>query len=159
TMAALALTVTELTVEMENAGALPILIALGAAEEGQDPQAIHGMLAGMGTALPIALLGPTPESIAVGTEVAAFLSGTPKLSITLTAPDPAGIGLAELMAAETDPSALAGKITVSATASGEAQPLIFPELPPAALPQTEPDQPTRPDSTPDGSAAAPAEPA
>jgi hypothetical protein len=132
TQALTRLAVTDLTIELENNGFLPVLVAFAARDEGQDPQALHAVLVGMGTALPISLLGATPDSVAVGTSVAAFLSGTPQLTLNVVAKDAAGVGLAELMAAESDPSALTEKITVTATTAGEQQALEFPSLPPKA---------------------------
>jgi hypothetical protein len=130
TLALTGLAVTDLQIQLENRGFLPILVAFAARDEGQPPQALHAALVGMGTALPIGLLGATPESVEVGTSIAAFLGGTPQLTLNVVAKDPAGIGLADLMAAESDPTALAGKITVTATTAGEQQALEFPELPP-----------------------------
>lgn len=132
TLALTRLAVTDLQIELENSGILPILVALAASEDNQDPEALHAALVGMGTALPIGLLGATPESVEVGTAIAAFLSGAPNLTLEVVAKDEAGIGLAELMAAESDPSALTARITVTATASGEQQALDFPSLPESA---------------------------
>jgi hypothetical protein len=140
TLALTRLAVTDLQIEIENDGFLPLLIASAAAEEGQDPAALHAGLVGMGSALPIGLLGATPDSVEVGARVAAFLSGTPQLTLNVVAKDEAGVGLAELLAAESDPTALTSKITVTATTSGEQQVMEFPELPtPAEEPEADAD--------------------
>lgn len=129
TVAAAALTVTELTIDIDNDGFVPLLIAAAAAEQNTPPEAFHVALSGMAQAMPLALLGPSPDSVKVGEAIGKFLRGAPGLSITLTAADPRGIGLAELMAAENDPSVLKDKVKVAATASGEIQPFTYPELP------------------------------
>lgn len=137
TLALTRLAVTDLQIDIDNRGILPILVAIAAREEGQDPAALHAALVGMGSALPIGLLGATPDSVEVGSSIAAFLGGAPQLTLNVVSKDAAGIGLADLMAAETDPSALTAKITVTASTSGEQQPLEFPTLPPAEEPEAD----------------------
>lgn len=131
--AALTLTATELTVEIENAGGLPLLIAAAAAEEKQEPESFHVAIAGMAQALPLALLGGTPEALELSTALGAFMNGTPALRVTLTAVDPRGIGLPELLAAQEDPGVLRGKFTIAAEAAGEPVPLVWPDLPSSNL--------------------------
>jgi hypothetical protein len=137
TQAAMALTVTELTLAVDNQGMVPALIAMGAAEDGQPPQIIHATLIGAAQGLPIALLGATPEATSLAQALGAFATGTPQLSVTLI--DPKGIGLADLMAAQENPAALQGKFTIAATASGEAVPFVYPEI-------TKPETPPTPET-------------
>jgi hypothetical protein len=134
--AAMGLTATELTIEIENAGALALAIAAAAAEEGQQPQVFQIAMAGMAQAMPLAILGGTPEALKVSEALGAFMRGTPNLTLTLTSTDPKGIGLAELMAAEDDPTLLKDKVTITASASGEPVPFVWPEPPAEPAPQT-----------------------
>jgi hypothetical protein len=138
--AAMALTVTELKIDIENSGIAPALIAAAAAEQKLAPEAFHVQLAAMSRALPMGILGATQESLKVGEALGAFLEGSPKVTLTLTSVDPKGIGLAEFMAAQQNPAALQGKFTIVAEASGEKVPFVFPEMPaPQPAPQPTPD--------------------
>jgi hypothetical protein len=69
-----------------------------------------------------------------------FLAGAPQLTVTLTSIDPAGISVAEFMAAQEDPAALKGKVSIAASVSGEPVPFTWPETPAAPSP-TEPASP------------------
>jgi hypothetical protein len=157
TVASTALTVTELNIEIENNGMVPLLIAAAATEEQMPPEAFRVTLAGMAQALPLAMLGATPDALGLSQSLGAFLEGAPNLTINLKSIDPRGIGLAELMAAEEDPAALKGKVAITASVSGEPVPFVFPELrqaPQPATPTPEPATPTPDATTP----SAPAEP-
>ena len=134
TLAATGITVTRLTLELENGGLTPLLIAVAAADEGMPPEALHAAFTGVVRALPLATLGSTPEALSLSNALGSFLQGAPKLTLTLTAKDPAGIGLADLMAAEDDPAVLKEKVTIVADVSGDPIPFSFPELPPKAAP-------------------------
>lgn len=129
--ASMALTATDLKIEVENAGVLSLIIAAAAAEEKQPPEKFQVAMAGMAQALPLAILGGTPEALQLSAALGAFMSGTPNLTLTLTSTDPKGIGLAELMAAEDDPSVLKGKVSIAAEVSGEPVPFVWPEMPAA----------------------------
>lgn len=142
--AAAGLTVKELTIDIENGGLAPALIAMMAREEGQEPQEFHVALTGLARALPLAVLGGTPEAVELSNALGSFLGGAPNLRVTLTSVDPAGIGLNDLAAAENDPAALKGKVTIAAEASGEPVPFVWPEVeeqrqpppPPPAAPRS-----------------------
>lgn len=125
-VAAMGLTATEITIEVENAGALSLMLAAAAAEEKQDPKTFQVAAAGMAQALPLALLGGTPEALGLSNALGAFLNGTPNLKLTLTAVDPAGISLPELMAAQENPALLKDKVSIAAEANGEPVPFVFP---------------------------------
>ena len=137
TAAAQNLTFKDLRLEIMDEGIISVIIALAAREENQPPAAFRAVLAGLAQALPLAMLGATGDAMAVGTALRSFISGTPKLQLTITAKDPGGISLAELEALEKDPSVIAGKVAITAAASGEPRPVTEIELeakPPAALP-------------------------
>ena len=132
--ASLGLTLKDLEIEIADEGMSNLLIALAAKEQNQTPVVLRAMLSGLAQALPMAALGPSAESTALGTELRAFIEGKPNLKLTLTSKDPAGITLAEFEAAQQDPTALIGKLTIVAAASGEPRPVAEP----AAAPATEP---------------------
>jgi hypothetical protein len=132
--ASMALTVTELKIDIQNSGIAPTLIAAAAAEQKLDPEAFHVQLVAMSRALPMGVLGATQEALKVGEALGTFLEGAPNLTITLTSVDPNGLGLAEFMAAQQNPEALKGKFTIVAEANGEKVPFVFPEITAPAAP-------------------------
>lgn len=134
TAAAMDLTFKDLQLDVTDEGITSVIIALAAKEEKLEPAAFRAVLSGLAQALPLALLGANEEAVAVGTALREFVDGRPNLSLTVTATDPAGIALAELEALEKDPAAIAGKLSITAEASGEPRPLA--ELAPPAEPQT-----------------------
>ncbi len=125
-LAAQAITLRELTLEIEDRGIGSILIATGARDAGQPEAAFRTAVAGMAQGLTLAFLGNTPEALMAAQQLGNFLLGASHLELTITSRDEAGIGLADLAAAETNPAALAGKITVVAVADGE--PVTLPLL-------------------------------
>ena len=53
----------------------------------------------------------------VGAAISAFISGKARnLTIDMTSKEPAGLGMMDFMAAESDPTALIGKVNIDATA-------------------------------------------
>lgn len=126
TMAAMLLTLLDVTVEVEDRGIGSIAFAAGAKDAGQPEAAFRTAVAGMAQGMTLAFLGNTAEALTAAQQLGTFLSGASHLKLTITAKDTAGIGLADLAAAEKDPTALAGKLNVVAEASGEpvALPLI-----------------------------------
>jgi hypothetical protein len=139
--ASLGLTVKDLTVDIEDRGLYGMVLAISAAESGQPMQASRIALSGMVQGMTLAILGSDETSLTAVGELGKFLSGTnSKVSITLTAKEGAGLSLADLSALEKDPTVLAGKVTVTAVASGDPVPMI--EAPAA------PAEPTAPAETP-----------
>jgi hypothetical protein len=154
--AAMGLTVKQVNISIDNEGFVPALLALAAQEQGQTPQTFQVAAAGMAAALPLALLGGTPDAKALSGALGDFFGGAPNLRITLTANDPAGIAVTELMAAQNDPARLRGKVTVTASAEGEKVPFTYPDLtPPPAEPATPTPEAAAP--TPEVTAPAPTE--
>ena len=133
--ASMSMTVKDLTVSLDNQGFVPALIAFAALEQGQAPEALHVGFTGMAQALPLALLGATADAQSLSTALGAFFQGAPNLTIKLTAVDPNGIGLPELMAAQENPALLKGKVTITASADGPPLPFTFPDL--SSLPAPE----------------------
>lgn len=125
--ASAALTLKDLEIEIADQGMTNLLVALAAREQNQRPVVFRAALSGIAQALPLAALGPSPEAVALGTELRAFVDGKPNLRLTVTARDPAGLGLADLGKAQQDPSVLRGKVTIVAKASDEAGPAVEPD--------------------------------
>jgi hypothetical protein len=135
--ASLGLTVKDLTVDLEDRGFYGMVLAISSAEGGQPMQATRTALSGMVQGMTLAILGSDETSLAAVGELGKFLSGAnSKVSITITAKDGVGLSLADLSALEKDPTVLAGKVTVTAVASGD------------PVPQVEAPAPTTPAETP-----------
>ncbi len=140
--ASAALTFKQLEIEVADAGVTDLVVALAAREQNQKPVIFRAMLSGLAQALPIATLGPSEEATALGEALRGFIEGKPNLRLTLTATDPAGIGLAEFEAAQQNPALLAGKLSIVAEASGEPrqpEPAAPSAPPPAAAPPPAPE--------------------
>ncbi|MDB5542273.1 MAG: hypothetical protein JWQ89_4000 [Devosia sp.] len=119
TAAAMLITLRDVTLEVEDRGIGAIAFAAGAKDAGQPEPAFRTAVAGMAQGMTLAFLGNTTEALTAAQQLGTFLTGASHLKLTITANDEAGIGLADLAAAETNPAALAGKLTVVAEASGE----------------------------------------
>lgn len=119
TMAAMLLTLRDVTIEVEDRGIGSLAFAAGAKEAGQSEESFRTAVAGMAQGMTLAFLGNTTEALTAAQQLGTFLGGASHLKLTITAKDEAGIGLADLAAAETNPAALAGKLNVVAEASGE----------------------------------------
>lgn len=130
-VAAMGLTAKELTLDLDDRGISGLIIGVAAAEENQDPAAMRLGFAGLAQAMLVGLIGSTPEAMAASEEIATFIKSKPQVSVTLKATDEAGIAMPLLMAAADNPAALAGQISVSATASGDARPADTPIATPA----------------------------
>lgn len=129
--ASMALTVKDLTVDIEDRGFYGMVLAVSSAEGGQPMQSTRTAISGMVQGMTLAILGSSESSIAAVAELGKFLSGAnSKVSITLTAKDGAGLSLDDLAALEKDPTVLAGKVDVTAVASGDPVPQV--EAAPAA---------------------------
>jgi len=138
--AGMGLTVKNLTVDLEDRGFYGMVLAISSAEGGQPLQATRTALSGMVQGMTLAILGSDETSLAAVGELGKFLSGAnSRVSITLTAKDGAGFSLADLSALEKDPTVLAGKVTVSAIASGD--PVAQVEVTPAPAPDAAPASP------------------
>jgi hypothetical protein len=119
TLAAMLLTLRDVTVEVEDRGWISLAFAAGAKEAGQSEASFRTAVAGMAQGMTLAFLGNTTEALTAAQQLGTFLNGASHLKLTITSKDEAGIGLADLAAAETNPAALAGKLNVVAEASGE----------------------------------------
>jgi len=130
-VAAMGLTLQEITFELDDRGLSTLLVGIGAAEQGQDPTVMRVGMAGLAQAMLLGLVGTTPEAMAASEQVANFIKTNPQLVLTLRATTDGGLPLPLLMAAAEDPSVLAGQIAIEATASGAPRPADQP----LAMPQ------------------------
>jgi hypothetical protein len=123
--AGMGLTVKNLTIDLEDRGFYGLMLAVSAAEGNQPLQATRTAISGMVQGMTLAILGSDESSLAAVGELGKFLSGAnSRVSITLTAKDGAGLSLADFEKLEKDPTVLAGKVTVTAVASGDPVPQV-----------------------------------
>jgi hypothetical protein len=114
TAGAMALTVTDLSVDLQDFGGVDAFMGLAGAEQGATAEQMRPMLAGVVEGMAMGLLAGTPQATAVGQALGNFLRGGEQITINVTSNDPNGVGIPDLMAAEQDPTALLGKVTIDA---------------------------------------------
>lgn len=115
--AAMGVAISNLKLDITDTGLSDIVVARVAAEQGSDPATMRPVFAGLAEGTVIGLLAGAAEAQKVGAALNAFVSGNAKyLTIEMTANTPPGLGLMDFMAAEDDPTALIGKVTIDASA-------------------------------------------
>lgn len=116
-MAAMGVAISQLKLDITDAGLSDLILATVAAEQGSDPATMRPIFAGLAEGTVVGLLAGAAEAQKVGAALNAFVSGKAKyLTIEMTAKEPPGLGLMDFMAAESDPTVLIGKVTIDATA-------------------------------------------
>jgi hypothetical protein len=116
TATAMGLTVTDLEVDVEDYGGIDIFMTLAGQEQGASAAQMRPMMAGVVEGMAAGLLGGTPQATGVAQALGNFLRGGQGVTINVTANDPNGIGLPELMQAEQDPTVLLNQVTIDAQA-------------------------------------------
>ncbi|HTN60017.1 MAG TPA: hypothetical protein VL147_00505, partial [Devosia sp.] len=115
--AAMGVVIKNLKVDVIDAGLSDIILARVAADQGSDATTMRPIFGGLAEGTILGMLAGAAEAQKVGKAVNAFIAGDAKaLTIEMTAKDPAGLGLADFMAAEDDPTLLIGKTNITATA-------------------------------------------
>lgn len=114
-----ALTVKDVTINVTDDGLGKIVWPLAAAEQGQtDVEAYRQQMAGFAEGLAIQLIGPTDAARQLGAALSEFVTGGKgEITINIKAKDPNGIPMAMFMAAQNDPSILAGQVDVTGMAN------------------------------------------
>ena len=115
--AAMGVAISQLKLDVTDEGLSDIILTSVAAEQGSDPATMRPVFAGLAEGTVVGLLAGAAEAQKVGAALNAFVSGKAKyLTIEMTAKEPPGLGLADFMAAESDPTVLIGKVTIDASA-------------------------------------------
>lgn len=116
--ASLGMTVKQLTIRATDDGVGALVYPLAASQEGvTDIEAYRTQLAGLAEGLAIQLLGSTEASRQLGAALGDFVTGRKgAMTITITAKAPGGVPLALFMAAQNDPTILAGQVDVVGSA-------------------------------------------
>lgn len=113
------LTVKDVTINVTDDGLGAILWPLVAAEQGQtDVEAFRTQMAGYAEGLAIQLIGPTESARQLGQALGEFVTGGKgEITINIKSIDPNGIPMAMFIAAQNDPSILAGQIEITGLAN------------------------------------------
>lgn len=115
--AAMGVAISHLKLEVTDMGLSDLVLAIASADQGGDAATLRTVYSGLAEGTIVSMLADAAEAQKVGAAVSAFVAGKAKeLSIDLTAKEPPGLGLADFMAAEEDPTLLIGKVNISATA-------------------------------------------
>jgi hypothetical protein len=116
---AFALTVKDVTINVTDDGLGKIVWPLAAAEQGQtDVDAYRKQMAGFAEGLAIQLIGPTDAARQLGAALGEFVTGGKgEITISIKSKDPAGIPMAMFIAAQNDPSILAGQVEITGMAN------------------------------------------
>lgn len=130
--AAQMLTIKDLNITLDDGGISGLIVAAASAEAGQPEGALRTQVSGLVQGMTLAILGNSDEALVAAQSLGKFLGGQARnVTVTLTATDPAGLGIGDFAAFEQDPTALSGKVTISATASGQPVTLPAPSAAPA----------------------------
>ena len=115
--AAMDLAIRNLKVDVTDQGLSDIIFQVAAAEQGSDPATMRPVFAGLAQGSIIGMLAGATEAQEVGLAVADFVNGKAKrLTIDMTAKEPAGVSFPDFAAAETNPALLVDKVTIKAKA-------------------------------------------
>lgn len=120
-MAAMGLVVKDVILDVTDTGGKALALKQAATEQGVDEKTLATQMAGIAQGTALAMLGGTADAKTVGDALAAFIGGSDKITINMTAKDPAGVGLVEFMALEEDPTQITQVMTITAEASSATQ--------------------------------------
>jgi hypothetical protein len=115
--AGMAVTIKSIKTDTVDAGLADKMVPLLAQQNGADPATFRSQMAAAAEGAAIAMLGSTDEARSLGEAVSDFIAGKKKaLTITVTAKDPNGIAVPQLIQAEDDPTALAAAVNITGNA-------------------------------------------
>ncbi len=115
--AAMEIAISNLNLDILDEGLSDIVLASVAAEQGADPATLRPVFAGLAEGTVVGIMAGAAEAQKLGGAINSFVSGKAKrLNIDLTAKEEPGLGMADFIAAETDPTVLIGKVNITATA-------------------------------------------
>jgi hypothetical protein len=112
--ASMGVTVKSITLTIRDDGLGDKLVPLLAAEQNADPATFRTQMAGVAEGAALQMLGSTDQARALGAAVGDFMSGkTKSVRIDITAKDPNGISVPQLMQASDDPTVLASAVDIT----------------------------------------------
>jgi hypothetical protein len=115
--AGLAVTVKQVSVDLEDAGLANIIAAEAARKANKDPKTFRKAMAALTQGSLLTFFGGIANAEQITDDVASFISGkATSLSVKMTAKDPAGLSLQDFMDAEDDPTDALGKVDLQSEA-------------------------------------------
>lgn len=114
--AAMNLTVKSLGLDAVDEGVGDLIFKQLAADAGTTPEAERTAISGMAQGMSLAILGGTADTMGFASAIGTFLNGGHSLSAKITAKQDGGLPLKSLETLTGNPTALAGKFSVEATA-------------------------------------------
>ena len=115
-VALLGATVKQLGFTLENKGLAEKLLERMAREQKKSPDQLRKELGGAAQVGIPAMLGGSANAKALGAAVAKFIVKPGRLSVTASARDPGGLGMADFAMAQGDPASLLEQVNITATA-------------------------------------------
>lgn len=115
--AAMGTALKSINLTVTDEGLSDIILAVVGAEQGTDPATMRPVFAGLAEGTIIGMMAGAADAAKLGSAVNSFVSGTARtLAISIEAKSDPGLSAVDLMLAEDDPTALLGKVNISATA-------------------------------------------
>jgi hypothetical protein len=115
---AMTLTAKSLSIDLENAGLVDLILQGVAQQQGGDAEQLRTQFSGMAQATILALLGGGSDVQQLSQAVGQLVNGAANFSLSITANEEAGLSLTELMALQSgNPAALLNSVTLEASAS------------------------------------------
>ncbi len=116
-MAGMNIAVKVLDLTVEDYGLSDLALNIVAAEQNTTPEAMRPMLAGLAEGTIIGMMAEAANAADLSKVVSKFVSGAARtLNIVIEAKNDPGLGLEDMMEAESDPTTLIGKVNISASA-------------------------------------------
>ena len=117
--ASMGLTIKSLSLDFDDRGLGPILIATGAAQAGQPDESYRMMMAGAAQGTMMQLFPNSDATIRAVQAIGQYFGGASHLSLSLESIDPAGVPAGVFAAAAEGPAALQGLFNIDGSADGE----------------------------------------
>lgn len=115
--AGMGIAVKALNLDVTDSGLSDIILAVVGAEQGTDPATMRPVFAGLAEGTIVGMMAGAADAAKLGTAVNQFISGKAKsLNIAIEAKEDPGLGMADFMAAEQDPTVLIDKVNITAAA-------------------------------------------
>ncbi|GHA36975.1 hypothetical protein GCM10007989_36400 [Devosia pacifica] len=115
-VAAMGTTAKDLQITVVDNGLTELLLSDAAAQQGVDVSTMRPIIAGVAEGMAIGLLGGSSDAEAVGDALSSFIRDGGTLMLDITSLDEVGLGLADFMAAQEDPTVLLEKVSIQAEA-------------------------------------------
>jgi hypothetical protein len=114
--AAMALTLKSVKLDVVDAGLGDLIFTMVGKQQGMTLAQARSSMSSTAQGLVLVTLSGSPAAKTLGDAVGKFVAGAKALSIAVTAKDPSGLSVVDYAAAQSNPTALLGKVNIDATA-------------------------------------------